>query len=148
MMTHQCCLRRPTKCHFTRAPGRLQKRELAMSSMLHSAMETMVPSSRRAFRERILPAVENFSPDFVLISAGFDAHHRDPLAGLNLVEDDFDWATGKLMEVAEGSCGSRVVSVLEGGYDLRGLNGLSIRTCSTFDDRIIRKSHDGRKHKN
>ena len=76
---------------------------------------------KEAFRERILPAVENFRPDFVLISAGFDAHHRDPLAGLNLVEDDFDWATGKLMEIAEGSCGSRVVSVLEGGYDLRGL---------------------------
>ncbi len=76
---------------------------------------------KEAFRERILPAVENFQPDFLFVSAGFDAHHRDPLAGLNLVEDDFDWATGKLMEIAEGSCGSRLVSVLEGGYDLRGL---------------------------
>ena len=76
---------------------------------------------KEAFRERILPAVENFQPDMLFISAGFDGHHRDPLAGLNLIEDDFDWATGKLMEIAEGSCGSRLVSVLEGGYDLRGL---------------------------
>lgn len=76
---------------------------------------------KEAFRERILPAVENFSPDLVLISAGFDAHYRDPLAGLNLIDDDFDWATGKLMEIAENKCDSRVVSLLEGGYDLQGL---------------------------
>lgn len=76
---------------------------------------------KEAFRERILPAVENFSPDLLLISAGFDAHFRDPLAGLNLIADDFDWATGKLMEIAEDCCENRVVSLLEGGYDLQGL---------------------------
>lgn len=76
---------------------------------------------KEAFRERILPAVENFRPDLLLISAGFDAHYRDPLAGLNLVADDFDWVTGKLMEIAETACEARVVSVLEGGYDLEGL---------------------------
>ena len=76
---------------------------------------------KEAFRERVLPAVENFRPDLLMISAGFDAHYRDPLAGLNLIDDDFDWATGKLMEIAETSCDSRVVSLLEGGYDLRGL---------------------------
>ncbi|MEM7289317.1 MAG: histone deacetylase family protein, partial [Pseudomonadota bacterium] len=76
---------------------------------------------KEAFRERILPAVDNFRPDLLMISAGFDAHYRDPLAGLNLVADDFDWATGKLLEIAETACESRVVSLLEGGYDLRGL---------------------------
>ncbi len=76
---------------------------------------------KQAFRERVLPALDNFKPDLLMISAGFDAHYRDPLAGLNLVADDFDWATGKLMEVAEECCESRVVSLLEGGYDLQGL---------------------------
>lgn len=76
---------------------------------------------KEAFRERVLPAVENFAPDLLLISAGFDAHYRDPLAGINLVADDFDWATGKLLETADAACGSRVVSLLEGGYDLQGL---------------------------
>lgn len=76
---------------------------------------------KEAFRERVLPAVENFRPDLLMISAGFDAHYRDPLAGINLVAEDFDWATGKLMEIAETSCQSRVVSLLEGGYDLQGL---------------------------
>ncbi|OCW55600.1 histone deacetylase family protein [Hoeflea olei] len=76
---------------------------------------------REAFRTRILPAVENARPDLVIISAGFDAHHRDPLAEINLVADDFDWATGKLMEIAGRHAGNRVVSLLEGGYDLVGL---------------------------
>ncbi len=76
---------------------------------------------KEAFLTRILPAVDRFRPDLILISAGFDAHWRDPLAGLELQASDFDWATGKLMELAERHCGSRLVSVLEGGYDLQGL---------------------------
>lgn len=76
---------------------------------------------REAFSSRVLPALHNFRPDFILISAGFDAHHRDPLAQINLVGDDFDWATGRLMDVAERYCNNRLVSVLEGGYDLEGL---------------------------
>ena len=76
---------------------------------------------KEAFRERILPSVERFAPDLLMISAGFDAHFRDPLAGLNLLAEDFDWATGKLMEIAESHCDNRVVSLLEGGYDLQGL---------------------------
>ncbi|MEM7215108.1 MAG: histone deacetylase family protein [Pseudomonadota bacterium] len=76
---------------------------------------------KQAFRERILPAVDNFAPDLLMISAGFDAHFRDPLAGLNLIDEDFDWATGKLLEIAEKHSENRVVSLLEGGYDLQGL---------------------------
>ena len=78
---------------------------------------------REAFESRILPALDAFRPDIVIISAGFDAHHRDPLAALHLVEDDFDWATGRLMDVADRHCAGRLVSLLEGGYDLAGLGG-------------------------
>ena len=76
---------------------------------------------RAAMLERILPALEDFAPDLVIISAGFDAHYRDPLAGLELTEADFDWATGQLLDVAERHSGGRLVSLLEGGYDLQGL---------------------------
>jgi acetoin utilization deacetylase AcuC-like enzyme len=77
---------------------------------------------REAFATRVLPALDAFKPDFILISAGFDAHHRDPLADINLTEDDFDWATGQLMDKAQKYCNSRIVSLLEGGYDLQGLS--------------------------
>ncbi len=76
---------------------------------------------RAAFNETILPALANFSPDLIVISAGFDAHEADPLANLRLVEDDFVWATDKLMEAAERHAKGRVVSMLEGGYDLDAL---------------------------
>lgn len=76
---------------------------------------------REAFKSRVLPALHDFRPDLIIISAGFDAHHRDPLAQINLVGEDFDWATGRLLEVADRSARNRVVSLLEGGYDLEGL---------------------------
>jgi acetoin utilization deacetylase AcuC-like enzyme len=76
---------------------------------------------RAAFENVILPRLRDFRPDLIVISAGFDAHMRDPLANLNLLEADFDWATRKLMEIADTHAGGRVVSVLEGGYDLQGL---------------------------
>jgi acetoin utilization deacetylase AcuC-like enzyme len=78
---------------------------------------------REAFVTRILPRIDAFKPDLILISAGFDAHYRDPLGGLNLTEDDFDWATGQVMQRAGKYCNSRLVSLLEGGYDLQGLSG-------------------------
>ena len=76
---------------------------------------------REAFEVAILPRVEAFSPDLLIISAGFDAHFRDPLGNLKLREEDFAWATRKLMAIAQRRCNSRVVSLLEGGYDLEGL---------------------------
>jgi acetoin utilization deacetylase AcuC-like enzyme len=78
---------------------------------------------REAFESLILPRLRTFAPELVMISAGFDAHVRDPLANLNLVEDDFGWVTRKLMEIADKSADGRVVSLLEGGYDLQGLAG-------------------------
>ena len=76
---------------------------------------------REAFESVILPRLRDFAPDLIVISAGFDAHMRDPLANLNLLESDFQWGTRKLMEVADKYAQGRVVSVLEGGYDLQGL---------------------------
>ncbi len=78
---------------------------------------------RDAFEHAVLPRVSGFRPDLVIISAGFDAHWRDPLANLNLREEDFAWATRELMDIAARHCGGRIVSVLEGGYDLKGLAG-------------------------
>ena len=76
---------------------------------------------RDAFDSRILPRLAEFQPELVIISAGFDAHYRDPLANINLEEADFAWATQKIMEVADRHAGGRVVSLLEGGYDLQAL---------------------------
>jgi acetoin utilization deacetylase AcuC-like enzyme len=76
---------------------------------------------RAAFENVILPQLRKFGPELLIISAGFDAHYRDPLASLRLRAEDFDWITRQLMEVADQSAGGRVVSVLEGGYDLQGL---------------------------
>jgi acetoin utilization deacetylase AcuC-like enzyme len=76
---------------------------------------------RNAFDSRILPRLAEFAPELIIISAGFDAHYRDPLANINLEEADFAWATQKIMDVADRHAGGRVVSVLEGGYDLQAL---------------------------
>jgi acetoin utilization deacetylase AcuC-like enzyme len=76
---------------------------------------------REAFESRILPSLKSFNADLILISAGFDAHADDPLASLELVEEDFRWATAKIAEVADKQCDGRIVSMLEGGYDLTAL---------------------------
>lgn len=76
---------------------------------------------RAAFETRILPRLVEFRPELVIISAGFDAHMRDPLANINLAEADFIWATQKIMDLADGCAGGRIISLLEGGYDLQAL---------------------------
>jgi acetoin utilization deacetylase AcuC-like enzyme len=81
---------------------------------------------RAAFESKILPALDAFAPDFILISAGFDAHRADPLAGLNLDESDFGWATREICKLAKKHCNGRVVSALEGGYDLDALAASSV----------------------
>ena len=77
---------------------------------------------REAFETAILPRLAAFAPDLIVISAGFDAHRLDPLANLNLVEADYSWATRRLTAIARSRCAGRVVSLLEGGYDLDGLS--------------------------
>ncbi|MEM8801572.1 MAG: histone deacetylase family protein [Pseudomonadota bacterium] len=76
---------------------------------------------RRAWGDIILPAVDDFAPELIIVSAGFDAHAEDPLANLNWLEEDFVWVTRAICEVAEAHAKGRVVSTLEGGYDLDAL---------------------------
>ena len=104
-------------------PGTGAKDETGVGNIVNAplAPDTDGEVFRDAFESRILPALDAFRPDLIIISAGFDAHHRDPLAEINLVEDDFSWATGKLMDRAARFSSNRLVSLLEGGYDLQGL---------------------------
>lgn len=76
---------------------------------------------RRAWAEQLLPAIEAFAPELIVVSAGFDGHARDPLAQMRLAEADFAWLTSELCAVANRVCQGRVVSLLEGGYDLQAL---------------------------
>ena len=116
-------------------PGTGARHETGVGNICNAPLSAGTGSDtfREAFRERVLAELDAFRPDIVLVSAGFDAHALDPLAGLNLHEDDFDWATGKLMDAAERHCGARLVSVLEGGYSLEGLG----RSCATHVSRLM-----------
>lgn len=76
---------------------------------------------REAFETIILPRLLDFRPELIVVSAGFDAHTRDPLANLNFVDADYAWVTKKIMDIANASAEGRIVSMLEGGYDLEGL---------------------------
>ena len=76
---------------------------------------------RAAWRDQLLPALEAFAPELIVISAGFDAHARDPLAQLRVREADFAWLTTEICGIADRVCRGRVVSLLEGGYDLDAL---------------------------
>ena len=76
---------------------------------------------RKVMEREVLPAIDAFAPEFLLISAGFDAHANDPLANMELREADFAWATEQLFDLADKHCQGRVVSTLEGGYDLEAL---------------------------
>ncbi len=75
----------------------------------------------RAAWKPALARVADFAPELILVSAGFDAHRDDPLAGLNWTESDFTWITRAICDLADKTCGGRVVSCLEGGYDLAAL---------------------------
>ena len=86
---------------------------------------------RQKYRSIIFPALKKFKPELLLISAGFDAHKDDPLASIMLVEDDFKWITQELMDIADNCCKGRIISALEGGYNLKALAasvGVHIKT--------------------
>jgi acetoin utilization deacetylase AcuC-like enzyme len=72
----------------------------------------------RIFNEKILPKIENFKPEFIIISSGFDAHQDDPLGGMRLSTEFFGWMTERIAELANKHCAGRIISVLEGGYNL------------------------------
>ena len=104
-------------------PGTGAKEETGVGNIVNRPLPSGTAS--RAWRDvvegDILPAMDDFAPELVMISAGFDAHRADPLASLELVEDDFAWVTEELMALASRHANGRVVSVLEGGYDLAAL---------------------------
>jgi len=104
-------------------PGSGAKHETGVDNIVNAPMSAMTGTEgfKAAMQERILPAVDYFAPELILISAGFDAHAHDPLANLRLQEADFIWITEQLMELADQHCGGRIVSMLEGGYDLDAL---------------------------
>ncbi|HEY4343124.1 MAG TPA: histone deacetylase family protein [Parvibaculum sp.] len=104
-------------------PGTGRAGERGLGNILNACLAPGAGSAefREVFAEVILPALTQFAPDFIFISAGFDAHHADPLANLRLSEDDYGWATTELVQLANKLCNGRVVSTLEGGYDLAAL---------------------------
>ena len=104
-------------------PGTGAASERGVGNIVNAPLRPMSGSEefRKAFTNIILPALDAFRPEFVIISAGFDAHRDDPLAQLMLVEADYAWATERLVEVAKKYAQGRIVSSLEGGYDLDAL---------------------------
>jgi len=104
-------------------PGTGAARETGVGNICNAPLQPYDGSAefRAAMRDRVLPALEAFRPDILLISAGFDAHKADPLAQLRVETADYAWITKELMGVAAAHCRGRLVSVLEGGYDLAAL---------------------------
>ncbi|UJQ95792.1 histone deacetylase family protein [Mariluticola halotolerans] len=104
-------------------PGTGALNETGVGNICNAPLKTQSDGAamREVYKDRIFPALHHFAPDIILVSAGFDAEQRDPLANLNWVAADFAWLTGKLMDMADKHCDNRLVSLLEGGYDLGGL---------------------------
>jgi acetoin utilization deacetylase AcuC-like enzyme len=109
---------------FPLYPGTGAASETGVGNIVNVPLRPMAGSRefRLGFTRDILPALEAFRPEMVLISAGFDAHRSDPLAQLLLDESDYTWVTERLLESARSHSGGRVVSALEGGYDLDALS--------------------------
>ncbi len=104
-------------------PGTGAASETGVGNIVNAPLPPLAGSQqfRTAMTRKILPALDAFRPEMVLISAGFDAHRRDPLAQLLLEEADYTWATEQLLDIARRHAGGRVVATLEGGYDLPAL---------------------------
>ncbi len=103
-------------------PGTGEASEVGVGNIVNAPVAPLAPRTvwRAAF-EGLMTRLDDFAPDLILISAGFDAHARDPLANQQLEAEDFAWATRAIASVARRRCGGKLVSTLEGGYDLRGL---------------------------
>ena len=104
-------------------PGTGAARETGVGNIVNAPLSAGTGSAgfRDAMESRLLPALRAHRPELILISAGFDAHRDDPLANLELVEEDYTWITMELVRLAGELCAGRVVSTLEGGYNLRAL---------------------------
>ncbi|MEX1108198.1 MAG: histone deacetylase family protein, partial [Dongiaceae bacterium] len=104
-------------------PGTGAEEEQGVGNICNAPLPPLAGSDlfRKAMERRVLPALEGFAPELLIISAGFDAHAADPLAELMLQESDYAWATDALIALAKRHCAGRVVSALEGGYNLDAL---------------------------
>src|SRR5690349_4388015 len=104
-------------------PGTGAASETGVGNVVNVPLRPMAGSSqfRLGMTQRILPALDAFRPELVIVSAGFDAHRSDPLAQLMLEEADYTWVTEKLLEIADRHAAGRLVATLEGGYDLSAL---------------------------
>jgi acetoin utilization deacetylase AcuC-like enzyme len=104
-------------------PGTGAREETGVGNIVNRPLPAGTGSRewRRVVEADILPAIDAFEPALIMVSAGFDAHRADPLAMLELAEDDYGWVTAQLVELARKHAAGRVVSVLEGGYDLAAL---------------------------
>ncbi len=104
-------------------PGTGDAHETGVGNIVNATAPPGAPRElwRALFDQRLMPALDAFAPDLILVSAGFDAHRRDPLAQQTLEAKDFAWATRAIAAVARRHCGGRIVSSLEGGYDLEAL---------------------------
>jgi acetoin utilization deacetylase AcuC-like enzyme len=109
-------------------PGTGSDEERGLGNILNAPLPegSGGPQFRRAWSERLLPEIDAFRPQLLLVSAGFDAHRLDPLAGLMLEADDYRWLTGEIVALAERHAKGRVVSTLEGGYSLTALRDCSV----------------------
>lgn len=108
---------------FPHYPGTGAESETGVGNIFNAPLDAHAGGVefRAAMEDRILPALRAFQPEIVFVSAGFDAHARDPLASLRFEEPDFEWATLKLREIAGEFAAGRLISTLEGGYDLEAL---------------------------
>ena len=104
-------------------PGSGQSSETGVGNIINLPLSAGCNGAtfRSEYQTKLLPAIKRFAPQLLLISAGFDAHRDDPLASLNLLEDDYRWVTEALMNIAQDCCEGRIVSTLEGGYHLPAL---------------------------
>jgi acetoin utilization deacetylase AcuC-like enzyme len=118
-------------------PGTGAAHETGVGNVLNCPLPDGAGSKafRDVMEQVVLPRVDAFAPQLIIISAGFDAHSNDPLAGMNLVEADFTWVTEKLCDLADRHCEGRVVSSLEGGYDLPALGASAAAHVNVLKDR-------------
>ena len=125
---------------FPLFPGTGAARETGVGNIVNVPLSAYSGTAafQEAYEGRILPALDAFAPQLLIMSAGFDAHRDDPLAQLELTEDDFVWVTEKLCAVAGKHCGGKVVSMLEGGYDLDALARSAARHVDTLMAHSVR----------
>ena len=138
--TRRCSTPRRTRCRSSPAPARRRRRAPATSSTRRSLPAKAPSSSRRRFRSASCRRCEKFAPDLILISAGFDAHHRDPLAEINLDAEDFAWATAELMEIADQSAGGTGRGAARRRLRPEGPGGLRGRPYPPADGGLRRRS--------